>query len=241
MLRTQSVCLAHYSYHSPFLHFSVTTICIFDYCGMCKLIYHIIISHTTILSSSVFFWLQNVPPDLSICAFVLEQSLSVRALQEILASREEKAEGVSKNLYLSQKKHPDSRKSIYNFGVVAEVASPLSLPQRYIGQRIRRKPKKQFNKNGCPPPQISEWLKMSLRMFHSRPFKCQFTPGYWFSPTNVFLIQFPRIMVKCSRVWVEQQPWILTHTGSLRPHGGYVPLLGQLSSGALVVHTLVYF
>ncbi|CAF94369.1 unnamed protein product [Tetraodon nigroviridis] len=37
---------------------------------------------------------KNVPPDLSICAFVLEHSLSVRALQEILANREEKAEGV---------------------------------------------------------------------------------------------------------------------------------------------------
>lgn len=30
--------------------------------------------------------LQNVPPDLAICAFVLEQSLSVRALQEMLAN-----------------------------------------------------------------------------------------------------------------------------------------------------------
>lgn len=38
---------------------------------------------------------QNVPPDLSICTFVLEQSLSVRALQEMLANTEEKAEGVS--------------------------------------------------------------------------------------------------------------------------------------------------
>uniref|UniRef100_A0A8C5ALD5 Ryanodine receptor 2 n=1 Tax=Gadus morhua TaxID=8049 RepID=A0A8C5ALD5_GADMO len=38
---------------------------------------------------------KNVPPDLSICAFVLEQSLSVRALQEMLANTEEKAEGVS--------------------------------------------------------------------------------------------------------------------------------------------------
>ncbi|NXQ35610.1 RYR2 protein, partial [Alaudala cheleensis] len=37
----------------------------------------------------------NVPPDLSICTFVLEQSLSVRALQEMLANTEEKAEGVS--------------------------------------------------------------------------------------------------------------------------------------------------
>ncbi|CAL8382943.1 unnamed protein product [Gadus morhua 'NCC'] len=36
---------------------------------------------------------KNVPPDLSICAFVLEQSLSVRALQEMLANTEEKAEG----------------------------------------------------------------------------------------------------------------------------------------------------
>ncbi|NXW70401.1 RYR2 protein, partial [Hirundo rustica] len=35
----------------------------------------------------------NVPPDLSICTFVLEQSLSVRALQEMLANTEEKAEG----------------------------------------------------------------------------------------------------------------------------------------------------
>lgn len=39
--------------------------------------------------------LQNVPPDLSICTFVLEQSLSVRALQEMLANTEEKAEGAS--------------------------------------------------------------------------------------------------------------------------------------------------
>lgn len=38
---------------------------------------------------------QNVPPDLSICTFVLEQSLSVRALQEMLANTEEKAEAVS--------------------------------------------------------------------------------------------------------------------------------------------------
>ncbi|XP_062831265.1 ryanodine receptor 2 isoform X6 [Anolis carolinensis] len=37
---------------------------------------------------------KNVPPDLSICNFVLEQSLSVRALQEMLANTEEKAEGL---------------------------------------------------------------------------------------------------------------------------------------------------
>ncbi|KAL6043137.1 hypothetical protein STEG23_019318, partial [Scotinomys teguina] len=35
----------------------------------------------------------NVPPDLSICTFVLEQSLSVRALQEMLANTMEKSEG----------------------------------------------------------------------------------------------------------------------------------------------------
>ena len=46
----------------------------------------------------VVFCVQNVPPDLSICAFVLEQSLSVRALQEMLANTEEKAEGVSRLL-----------------------------------------------------------------------------------------------------------------------------------------------
>uniref|UniRef100_A0AAX7UUJ1 Ryanodine receptor 2 n=1 Tax=Astatotilapia calliptera TaxID=8154 RepID=A0AAX7UUJ1_ASTCA len=33
---------------------------------------------------------KNVPPDLSICTFVLEQSLSVRALQEMLANTQEK-------------------------------------------------------------------------------------------------------------------------------------------------------
>lgn len=40
-------------------------------------------------------FLQNVPPDLSICTFVLEQSLSVRALQEMLANTVEKSEGAS--------------------------------------------------------------------------------------------------------------------------------------------------
>uniref|UniRef100_A0A8C6KAB8 Uncharacterized protein n=1 Tax=Melopsittacus undulatus TaxID=13146 RepID=A0A8C6KAB8_MELUD len=42
---------------------------------------------------------KNVPPDLSICTFVLEQSLSVRALQEMLANTEEKAEGVSYQIF----------------------------------------------------------------------------------------------------------------------------------------------
>ncbi|XP_022408783.1 ryanodine receptor 2 isoform X6 [Delphinapterus leucas] len=36
---------------------------------------------------------KNVPPDLSICTFVLEQSLSVRALQEMLANTVEKSQG----------------------------------------------------------------------------------------------------------------------------------------------------
>ncbi|XP_010766590.1 ryanodine receptor 1-like, partial [Notothenia coriiceps] len=35
---------------------------------------------------------QNVPPDLAICSFVLVQSLSVRALQEMLAKRVEMTE-----------------------------------------------------------------------------------------------------------------------------------------------------
>ncbi|KAK5622884.1 Ryanodine receptor 2 [Crenichthys baileyi] len=38
---------------------------------------------------------KNVPPDLSICTFVLEQSLSVRALQEMLANTEEKTDGAA--------------------------------------------------------------------------------------------------------------------------------------------------
>lgn len=41
-------------------------------------------------------FLQYVPPDLCVCNFVLEQSLSVRALQEMLASTGDNAsEGVS--------------------------------------------------------------------------------------------------------------------------------------------------
>lgn len=38
---------------------------------------------------------QNVPPDLSICGFVLAQCLSVRALQEMLARRQQMTEKVS--------------------------------------------------------------------------------------------------------------------------------------------------
>ena len=37
--------------------------------------------------------MQNVPPDLSQCVFVIEQALSVRALQEIISSND--AEAVS--------------------------------------------------------------------------------------------------------------------------------------------------
>lgn len=49
------------------------------------------------LSFVLFLFLQYVPPDLCICNFVLEQSLSVRALQEMLANTGENAsEGVSK-------------------------------------------------------------------------------------------------------------------------------------------------
>lgn len=36
----------------------------------------------------LFFLYQNVPPDLSVCGFVLAQCLSVRALQEMLAHSE---------------------------------------------------------------------------------------------------------------------------------------------------------
>lgn len=39
--------------------------------------------------------MQYVPPDLCICTFVLEQSLSVRALQEMLAKSGQNSEGVS--------------------------------------------------------------------------------------------------------------------------------------------------
>ncbi len=41
--------------------------------------------------------LQNVPPDLAICTFILEQSLSVRALQEMLANTVEMTEVGLKN------------------------------------------------------------------------------------------------------------------------------------------------
>uniref|UniRef100_A0AAR2J2D8 Ryanodine receptor 1 n=1 Tax=Pygocentrus nattereri TaxID=42514 RepID=A0AAR2J2D8_PYGNA len=45
---------------------------------------------------------QNVPPDLAICAFVLEQSLSVRALQEMLANTVEMTEVRARDRLSSQ-------------------------------------------------------------------------------------------------------------------------------------------
>lgn len=52
-----------------------------------------------------FLLLQYVPPDLCICTFVLEQSLSVRALQEMLAKSGQNSEGVSD----ADKKHSDTQ------------------------------------------------------------------------------------------------------------------------------------
>ena len=43
------------------------------------------------------FLIQNVPPDLAICSLILEQSLSVRALQEMLAKRVDMSEVRGKN------------------------------------------------------------------------------------------------------------------------------------------------
>lgn len=44
---------------------------------------------------AVSFRSQNVPADLSVCVFVLDQCLSVRALQEMLANREDLRAGAS--------------------------------------------------------------------------------------------------------------------------------------------------
>lgn len=55
-----------------------------------------ILSNTALIFPPCFA-LQYVPPDLCICNFVLEQSLSVRALQEMLANTgDNSSEGVSK-------------------------------------------------------------------------------------------------------------------------------------------------
>ncbi|XP_031429541.1 ryanodine receptor 1b isoform X8 [Clupea harengus] len=45
---------------------------------------------------------QNVPPDLAICSLILEQSLSVRALQEMLAKRVDMSEAVDLDQWSSQ-------------------------------------------------------------------------------------------------------------------------------------------
>lgn len=45
-----------------------------------------VICATLVLDLTICFVLQNVPPDLAICCFILEQSLSVRALQEMLSN-----------------------------------------------------------------------------------------------------------------------------------------------------------
>ena len=42
---------------------------------------------------NIIFLFQNVPPDLSQCVFVIEQALSVRALQEIISSNDAEAVG----------------------------------------------------------------------------------------------------------------------------------------------------
>ncbi|CAB1312737.1 unnamed protein product, partial [Coregonus sp. 'balchen'] len=44
---------------------------------------------------------KNVSPDLSVCAFVLAQCLSVRALQEMLANRENQAAGLDREVVIA--------------------------------------------------------------------------------------------------------------------------------------------
>uniref|UniRef100_A0A668AN21 Uncharacterized protein n=1 Tax=Myripristis murdjan TaxID=586833 RepID=A0A668AN21_9TELE len=61
---------------------------------------------------------KNVPPDLSICTFVLEQSLSVRALQEMLANTEEKAEGVSIYIFQDTTQGGGHRTLLYGHAVL---------------------------------------------------------------------------------------------------------------------------
>uniref|UniRef100_A0A3Q2W3J5 Ryanodine receptor 2 n=1 Tax=Haplochromis burtoni TaxID=8153 RepID=A0A3Q2W3J5_HAPBU len=77
---------------------------------------------------------KNVPPDLSICTFVLEQSLSVRALQEMLANTQEKADGVSVGM------HTHIREESINKYTVGEACwwtiHPAS-KQRSEGEKVR--------------------------------------------------------------------------------------------------------
>uniref|UniRef100_A0A803TRM7 Inositol 1,4,5-trisphosphate/ryanodine receptor domain-containing protein n=1 Tax=Anolis carolinensis TaxID=28377 RepID=A0A803TRM7_ANOCA len=80
-----------------------------------------------------------VPPDLCICNFVLEQSLSVRALQEMLANTgDNSSEGVSKLILLCCRRlsWPESQGCCVFFGLydhVPEVFSPDVLPTSMAG------------------------------------------------------------------------------------------------------------
>lgn len=46
----------------------------------------IVLSAPQMLTSFSVFPFQNIPPDLSQCVFVIEQALSVRALQELVTA-----------------------------------------------------------------------------------------------------------------------------------------------------------
>lgn len=64
----------------------------------------------------LFYFFQYVPPDLCICNFVLEQSLSVRALQEMLAhTRDNSREGVSTIVFLWHCEISVLEKSVFYF------------------------------------------------------------------------------------------------------------------------------
>uniref|UniRef100_A0A6I8P2E1 Ryanodine receptor 2 n=1 Tax=Ornithorhynchus anatinus TaxID=9258 RepID=A0A6I8P2E1_ORNAN len=68
---------------------------------------------------------KNVPPDLSICTFVLEQSLSVRALQEMLANTVEKAEG-------PRPWHASTLRTKSRAGIRARQGRPVLLSFQYL-------------------------------------------------------------------------------------------------------------
>ncbi|KAJ8365604.1 hypothetical protein SKAU_G00144350 [Synaphobranchus kaupii] len=78
---------------------------------------------------------KNVPPDLSICTFVLEQSLSVRALQEMLANTEEKAEGASVSFRDSSAgradKNPSARRLTPELGALKTTATLVDCQQEW--------------------------------------------------------------------------------------------------------------
>lgn len=63
---------------------------------VCPVLY-VTLFYQLCFTSVLFIHLQNVPPDLAICTFILEQSLSVRALQEMLANTVEMTEVGLKN------------------------------------------------------------------------------------------------------------------------------------------------